>query len=194
MLIHLEHLSHSDAISHGKHSGRRVVHHLDWPPRPWWPSPCIAGSCGRRWKWWGWPGPPEPPSQTPPPWSPRASRCLTRVNFFLSTVHCSARAILSQHLLHRRKNSAQIFFGENFTTSSCDGGRSSTEARRALLRPPLLPPHHCKHTLGYYYRAARAFNSHLPDRRLFAQKYDILKSKHEIECFILSTRSSYLGI
>ena len=59
--------------------------------------------------------------------------------FFLSTVHCSARAILSQHLLHRRKNSAQIFFGENFTTSSCDGGRSSTEARRALLRPLLVP-------------------------------------------------------
>ena len=89
---------------------------------------------------------------------------------FLSTVHCSARAILSQHLLHRRKNSAQIFFGENFTTSSCDGGRSSTEARRALLRPPLLPPHHCKHTLGYYYRAARAFNSHLPDHHLFGMK------------------------
>ena len=93
-----------------------------------------------------------------------------------SSLLSDAGDIISQHLLRRDKNcNLEKNPVRNFTTSWRDGGRSSTEARRALLRPLLLlvrlePAHHCKHTPGYYYssaRATRAFNSHLPDQRLF---------------------------
>ena len=102
--------------------------------------------------------------------------CIHLFQCVNSSLLSDAGDIISQHLLRRDKNcNLEKNPVRNFTTSWRDGGRSSTEARRALLRPLLLlvrlePAHHCKHTPGYYYssaRATRAFNSHLPDQRLF---------------------------